>query len=52
MIATVEPIFSKSSPMPFSTSCRICRVCLLYGRFGEKRTLSRQRAIAIYECMA
>ena len=25
MIATVEPIFSKSSPMPFSTSCRTCR---------------------------
>jgi hypothetical protein len=26
--------------------------CLLYGRFGGKRTLSRQRAIPIYECTA
>ena len=26
--------------------------CLLDGRFGGKRTLSRQRAIPIYECTA
>ena len=26
--------------------------CLLYGRFGGKRTLSRQRAILIYEYTA
>jgi len=26
--------------------------CLLYGRFGGKRTLSRQRAIPIYEYTA
>ena len=26
--------------------------CLLYGRFGGKRTLSGQRAIPIYECTA
>jgi hypothetical protein len=38
----------------YQPSCRTrtCRVCLLYGRFGGKRTLSRQRGIPIYECTA